>query len=206
MSEQCKLTMLTARNARGRGAWCIEHRDYAHDLTECRTSVLTRRAEFAEAKVQRVREVHRPRTSCVECMGWDEFDEEHDESHTTDQVCNECREDMDDELFGVVWPCLTIRAIGRRMSEQCQWGPGDGIGRYCLIHESWMRAVIGTRCPVGELTAEVEMLRAQIQRVRDVAAGLVPVVTGDPRADQMTRIQAAKDAHVILHVLERGDR
>lgn len=44
---------------------------------------------------------------------------------------------------------------------ECKWGQDDGVGRYCLTHEAWMRAVIGTQCPVGEL-------RAQVQRVRKV--------------------------------------
>jgi hypothetical protein len=51
---------------------------------------------------------------------------------------------------------------------ECQWGPGDGAGRYCLTHEAWMRAVIGTQCPVGEL-------QAQVQRVREACDPFGPM-------------------------------
>lgn len=47
---------------------------------------------------------------------------------------------------------------------ECQWGPGDGAGRYCLTHEAWMRAVIGTQCPVGELQAQVQRVRETVER------------------------------------------
>ena len=63
MSE-CRLTMPTDRNRRGRGAWCIEHEDWSQDLVECRAASLTKRAEKAEAQVKAARDVMKCEEDC----------------------------------------------------------------------------------------------------------------------------------------------
>ena len=57
---------------------------------------------------------------------------------------------------------------------------------------------------IERLTAALDDRDQAIQRVRSAVDGFVPVATGHPQADQMTRIQALKDADAIRRAL-RGD-
>lgn len=61
MSE-CRLTMPTGREFRGRGLWCIEHRDWAQDFAECRTATLTHRADRLQGVIDAILDAH---TGCT---------------------------------------------------------------------------------------------------------------------------------------------
>ena len=93
MSE-CRLTVRRDIGSRGRGLWCIEHQDWAPDYSQCRVSILTVRAEAAEAAIQRVRELHPTGRS----HRWDSAVGEY-----WFEVCSKCG--------GAEYPCDTIRAL-----------------------------------------------------------------------------------------------